>query len=80
MKEVKLLEVVLVCVVAVVLSGSRVVEGYKNYTVGDSLGWYDQTEKPNLNYQKWADSKNFSLGDFLCMFLFFSLIHTYVVN
>ncbi|XP_050237070.1 early nodulin-like protein 17 [Mercurialis annua] len=38
---------------------------YKNYTVGDSLGWYDITENPNINYQKWADPKNFSLGDFL---------------
>ncbi|KDP36975.1 hypothetical protein JCGZ_08567 [Jatropha curcas] len=41
------------------------VAAYKNYTVGDSFGWYDNTEKPNLDYQKWADSKNFSLGDFL---------------
>ncbi|CAN1145232.1 Lamin-like protein [Linum perenne] len=38
---------------------------YKNYTVGDSLGWYDISEKPNADYQKWADSHNFSLGDFL---------------
>ncbi|KAJ9146612.1 hypothetical protein P3X46_028853 [Hevea brasiliensis] len=45
------------------VSGS--VEAYKNYTVGDSLGWYDNTEKPTVNYQKWADSKNFGLGDFL---------------
>ncbi|KAJ0102380.1 hypothetical protein Patl1_05582 [Pistacia atlantica] len=40
-------------------------QAYKNYTVGDSLGWYDNTEKSNVNYQKWADAKNFSLGDFL---------------
>ncbi|XP_044461240.1 blue copper protein 1b-like [Mangifera indica] len=45
------------------LSGSA--QAYKNYTVGDSLGWYDNTEKANVNYQKWADAKNFSLGDFL---------------
>jgi len=45
------------------LSGSA--EAYKNYTVGDSLGWFDNTEKSNVNYQKWADSKEFSLGDFL---------------
>ncbi|XP_065878073.1 early nodulin-like protein 18 [Euphorbia lathyris] len=47
------------------LLASFKVEAYKNYTVGDSLGWFDNTEKPNLNYQKWAASKNFSLGDFL---------------
>lgn len=44
-------------------SGSA--EAYKNYTVGDSLGWYDSQEKPAVDYQKWADAKNFSLGDFL---------------
>jgi len=49
------------------LSGSA--EAYKNYTVGDSLGWFDNTEKSNVNYQKWADSKEFSLGDFLSKFL-----------
>ncbi|XP_027938755.1 blue copper protein [Vigna unguiculata] len=38
---------------------------YKNYTVGDSLGWFDNTEKSNVNYQKWADTKQFTLGDFL---------------
>ncbi|CAN0905301.1 unnamed protein product [Linum grandiflorum] len=38
---------------------------YKNYTVGDSLGWYDISEKASADYQKWADSHNFSLGDFL---------------
>ncbi|KAG6679081.1 hypothetical protein I3842_14G113100 [Carya illinoinensis] len=41
------------------------VQAYKNYTVGDSLGWYDTLEKPSVNYQKWAAGKNFSLGDFL---------------
>ncbi|KAL3580200.1 hypothetical protein D5086_018035 [Populus alba] len=41
------------------------VDAYKNYTVGDSLGWYDTTVKSNVNYQKWAAGKNFSLGDFL---------------
>lgn len=45
------------------LSGSA--QAYKNYTVGDSLGWFDNTEKSSVNYQKWADSKEFSLGDFL---------------
>ncbi|KAL5580308.1 hypothetical protein UlMin_012750 [Ulmus minor] len=43
----------------------RSAEAYKNYTVGDSLGWYDSTEKSDVNYQKWASGKTFSLGDFL---------------
>ncbi|XP_021843367.1 early nodulin-like protein 18 [Spinacia oleracea] len=38
------------------------VEGYKNYTVGDSSGWF---AKSNLDYQKWVSGKSFSLGDFL---------------
>ncbi|KAH7560787.1 hypothetical protein JRO89_XS10G0102500 [Xanthoceras sorbifolium] len=42
---------------------SGFIEAYKNYTVGDSLGWFDNN--PTVNYQKWADSKTFSLGDFL---------------
>ncbi|CAL5354036.1 blue copper protein-like [Camellia sinensis] len=46
-------------------SGCVEVEAYKNYTVGDSLGWYDTLLKPTVNYQKWATGKNFSLGDFL---------------
>lgn len=50
----------------VLLSFSVSVEAYKNYTVGDSLGWYDTLEKPSVNYQKWVAGKNFSLGDFLC--------------
>ncbi|EYU46173.1 hypothetical protein ABFS82_04G067200 [Erythranthe guttata] len=41
------------------------VEGYKNYTVGDSLGWFDTLEKPSVDYRKWAADKIFSLGDFL---------------
>lgn len=41
------------------------VQPYKNYTVGDSLGWYDALENPNVDYHKWASSHNFSLGDFL---------------
>ncbi|KAJ6670930.1 BLUE COPPER PROTEIN [Salix viminalis] len=47
------------------LSFSGSVDAYKNYTVGDSLGWYDTTVKSSVDYQKWADGKNFSLGDFL---------------
>lgn len=38
---------------------------YENYTVGDSMGWFDSLQKPTINYQKWAADKNFSLGDFL---------------
>ncbi|KAF4378003.1 hypothetical protein G4B88_004610 [Cannabis sativa] len=56
------------CFIVLPLS-SRSVEAYKNYTVGDSLGWYDKSEKPTVDYQKWADSNNFSLGDFLILSL-----------
>ncbi|XP_076918118.1 early nodulin-like protein 18 [Bidens hawaiensis] len=48
-----------------VLMAVGVVSGYKNYTVGDDLGWFDKLEKPGVDYQKWASSKTFSLGDFL---------------
>lgn len=41
-------------------SGISGVEAYKNYTVGDSSGWYE-----SVNYQKWVAAKTFSLGDFL---------------
>ncbi|CAK9147571.1 unnamed protein product [Ilex paraguariensis] len=64
------------------LSFSGSVGAYKNYTVGDSLGWFDNLEKPSVNYQKWVAGKNFSLGDFL----FFnsdnnhSVIQTYNFN
>ncbi|MQL99267.1 hypothetical protein Taro_031987 [Colocasia esculenta] len=47
------------------LLGSHGAEGYKNYTVGDDLGWYDKLMVPLVNYQKWVEGKNFSLGDFL---------------
>ncbi|KAF8398206.1 hypothetical protein HHK36_017132 [Tetracentron sinense] len=47
------------------LSFSGTVEGYKNYTVGDSLGWYDNLQNSKIDYQKWVSGKNFSLGDFL---------------
>ncbi|KAH7541993.1 hypothetical protein FEM48_Zijuj02G0026300 [Ziziphus jujuba var. spinosa] len=56
--------IILNCFV-LLLCFSRSVQAYKNYTVGDSLGWYDNQEKPNINYQKWASGKSFSLGDFL---------------
>ncbi|KAL6009840.1 hypothetical protein ACLOJK_000271 [Asimina triloba] len=45
------------------LSGAAA--AYENYTVGDSLGWYDNLREPKVNYQKWVSGKNFSLGDFL---------------
>ncbi|XP_068660296.1 early nodulin-like protein 18 [Aristolochia californica] len=38
---------------------------YKNYTVGDDLGWFDKLRKPDVDYQKWSAGKNFSLGDYL---------------
>lgn len=41
------------------------VVAYKNYTVGDYLGWYDNLAKPDLDYDKWVAGKTFSLGDFL---------------
>ncbi|KAG0498895.1 hypothetical protein HPP92_003586 [Vanilla planifolia] len=40
-------------------------QGYRNYTVGDSLGWYDDLMEPRVDYQKWAVGKYFGLGDFL---------------
>ncbi|KAF5745005.1 putative copper ion binding protein [Tripterygium wilfordii] len=52
--------------ILLLISFTGSVQAYKNYTVGDSLGWYDNSQKPKLNYQKWADDdKIFSLGDFL---------------
>ncbi|ONK67438.1 uncharacterized protein A4U43_C05F40 [Asparagus officinalis] len=44
---------------------SRSVEGYKNYTVGGSLGWFDSVKAPKIDYKKWAAAKDFALGDFL---------------
>ncbi|XP_021734267.1 blue copper protein-like [Chenopodium quinoa] len=41
------------------------IEAYKNYTVGDSLGWYDKSSKSSVDYEKWVSGKSFSLGDFL---------------
>ncbi|GJW68361.1 blue copper protein [Tanacetum coccineum] len=46
-------------------NGRGAVAGYKNYTVGGDLGWFDKLEKSTVDYQKWASSKTFSLGDFL---------------
>ncbi|KAI4308225.1 hypothetical protein L6164_031322 [Bauhinia variegata] len=56
-------ELLFPCLLLLCFTGSA--KAYKNYTVGDSLGWYDNTEKPTVNYQKWASGKVFSLGDFL---------------
>ncbi|KAL6340717.1 hypothetical protein AAG906_014407 [Vitis piasezkii] len=55
----------LLLLLLVFVSFSGYVEAYKNYTVGDSLGWYDNLHEPSVNYQKWVAGKNFSLGDFL---------------
>ncbi|XP_040382568.1 blue copper protein-like [Oryza brachyantha] len=55
-------------VVVVVVAAAAVLPGaaaYKNYTVGDDKGWYDGLTLPGVDYQEWADGKNFSLGDFL---------------
>ncbi|ONK54794.1 uncharacterized protein A4U43_UnF11240 [Asparagus officinalis] len=40
-------------------------EGYKNYTVGGSLSWFDSFKAPKIDYQKLAAAKDFALGDFL---------------
>lgn len=48
-----------------VIFGCVDVEGYTNYTVGDKLGWFDKLMKPSVDYAKWAEGKNFSLGDYL---------------
>ncbi|CAM8886710.1 hypothetical protein QQ045_025664 [Rhodiola kirilowii] len=48
-----------------IISSLSLSSAYQNYTVGDTLGWFDNLEKPDINYQKWADSHSFSLGDFL---------------
>lgn len=52
----------------ILISFSTSVDAYKNYTVGDSLGWFDNLEKPLVNYDKWIANKKFSLGDFLSKF------------
>ncbi|KAF0917439.1 hypothetical protein E2562_020561 [Oryza meyeriana var. granulata] len=54
----------LLVVAAVVVAVPRAA-AYKNYTVGDDKGWYDGLTLPGVDYQEWADGKNFSLGDFL---------------
>ncbi|KAL6181027.1 hypothetical protein ACLB2K_047685 [Fragaria x ananassa] len=51
--------------ILVSVSSGNSVLAYKNLTVGDSLGWYDNQVKPDVDYQKWAAANNFSLGDFL---------------
>jgi hypothetical protein len=60
---------ILSCCLILFLCSHRT-EAYENYTVGDELGWYDQLEVSGVDYQKWADGKNFSLGDFLSKNLF----------
>lgn len=58
---------ILFLIAVVVVSFPGHADAYKNYTVGESLGWYDVLEAPKADYQKWASHKNFSLGDFLSM-------------
>jgi hypothetical protein len=50
---------------------------YKNYTVGDDKGWYDGLTHPGVDYQEWADGKNFSLGDFLSEYTYICLFHMF---
>eukprot|EP00249_Psilotum_nudum_P002902 c16150_g1_i1 orf=584-1252(+) len=38
---------------------------YKNFTVGDDIGWVYPVLNPSVNYTKWAAGKEFSLGDYL---------------
>lgn len=68
---------IIAAVITVFLVGHG--DAYKNYTVGESLGWYDVLEAPKADYQKWASHKNFSLGDFLSMYTFFILITTFFI-
>ncbi|XP_074310612.1 early nodulin-like protein 18 [Silene latifolia] len=58
----KCMNVLLICLI---LGKIQSVEAYKNYTVGDSLGWFDKLTKPSIDYGKWVSGKSFSLGDFL---------------
>ncbi|XP_057723269.1 early nodulin-like protein 18 [Arachis stenosperma] len=61
-----LFSTLILIIIVLCSSGSFVVvDAYKNYTVGDSLGWFDSTMNSEINYQKWASNKVFSLGDFL---------------
>lgn len=64
----------LLVLVVLLVSVLGSVSAYKNYTVGDSLGWYDKLQKPNVDYQKWVLGKTFSLGDFLSKIFFFFLL------
>ena len=38
------------------------------YKVGYSIGW---TNASNVDYNSWAISKIFRIGDIICMFFFF---------
>lgn len=61
--------IVVPCLIAVAVAAlaaaPRGADAYKNYTVGDDKGWYDDLAVQGVDYQAWADGKNFSLGDFL---------------
>ncbi|KAL6850430.1 hypothetical protein ACP4OV_021057 [Aristida adscensionis] len=60
-----LLRCLAVAAVAALAVGPGGAAAYKNYTVGDDKGWFDGLTLPGVDYQAWADGKNFSLGDFL---------------
>ncbi|GAB2277081.1 hypothetical protein Dimus_011790 [Dionaea muscipula] len=60
-----LTNIICFCILLLVLCFIGSVDAYENYTVGDSLGWYDKLENPNVDYQQWVAHKSFSLGDFL---------------
>ncbi|TVU22708.1 hypothetical protein EJB05_32425 [Eragrostis curvula] len=55
----------LLCLAVAVVVAPRAADAWKNYTVGEDKGWYDGLTLPGVDYQEWADGKNFSLGDFL---------------
>jgi hypothetical protein len=58
-----LVALLLLCLAVAV--APRAADASRNYTVGDDKGWYDALAVPGIDYQGWADGKNFSLGDFL---------------
>ncbi|XP_078447028.1 early nodulin-like protein 18 [Wolffia australiana] len=59
----RLLSMAIGCMV--LLHGGHVSGMRRNYTVGDSLGWYSKLDNPNIDYLSWVSGKSFILGDFL---------------
>ncbi|KAL9234823.1 hypothetical protein vseg_009648 [Gypsophila vaccaria] len=64
MESLRDINVLIILIMCVIVGKIQSVGAYKNYTVGDSLGWYDKTSK-DVDYNKWVSTKSFSLGDFL---------------